>query len=83
MADYWSRIRDQEKMYDTVTKEEGPFIKVMNVGERIEVNKIQGVSVAIVKSLNLTTRIPPNTLLFLPHEHPYQAQNHLLRTSES
>jgi 6-phosphofructo-2-kinase/fructose-2,6-biphosphatase 4 len=44
VADYWSRIRDQQKMYETVTAEEGPFIKVMNVGERIEVNRIEGKS---------------------------------------
>lgn len=43
MADYWSRIRDQEQVYDTLKVEEGaPFIKVMNVGERIEVNRIEG-----------------------------------------
>lgn len=42
VADYWTRIRDQQKMYETVTAEEGPFIKVMNVGERIEVNRIEG-----------------------------------------
>lgn len=42
MADYWSRIRDQQNVYETVTAEEGPFIKVMNVGERIEVNRIEG-----------------------------------------
>jgi 6-phosphofructo-2-kinase/fructose-2,6-biphosphatase 4 len=42
VEDYWSRIRDQEGVYDTVTAEEGAFIKVMNVGERIEVNRIEG-----------------------------------------
>lgn len=42
MADYWERIRDQTEVYDTVTADEGPFIKVMNVGERIEVNRIEG-----------------------------------------
>ena len=42
VADYWSRIRDQEGVYDTVTAAEGPFIKVLNVGERIEVNRIEG-----------------------------------------
>ena len=42
LADYWSRIRDQQNVYETVTAEEGPFIKVMNVGERIEVNRIEG-----------------------------------------
>nr|XP_018259740.1 6-phosphofructo-2-kinase/fructose-2,6-bisphosphatase [Kwoniella dejecticola CBS 10117]OBR81898.1 6-phosphofructo-2-kinase/fructose-2,6-bisphosphatase [Kwoniella dejecticola CBS 10117] len=39
VADYWSRIRDQEQVYDTVTADEGPFIKVMNVGERIELTR--------------------------------------------
>jgi 6-phosphofructo-2-kinase/fructose-2,6-biphosphatase 4 len=42
VADYWSRIRDQQVFYEEVTAEEGPFIKVMNVGERIEVNRIEG-----------------------------------------
>jgi hypothetical protein len=42
VADYWSRIRDQQKHYESVKAEEGPFIKVMNVGERIEVNRIEG-----------------------------------------
>ncbi|KAK4688614.1 hypothetical protein P7C73_g1500, partial [Tremellales sp. Uapishka_1] len=42
VADYWSRIRDQEGVYDTVTADEGPFIKIMNVGERITVNRIEG-----------------------------------------
>lgn len=42
VADYWERIRDQAAVYHTVTADEGPFIKVMNVGERIEVNRIEG-----------------------------------------
>lgn len=42
MADYWSRIRQQEALYETVTAAEGPYIKVQNVGETIEVNQIEG-----------------------------------------
>jgi 6-phosphofructo-2-kinase/fructose-2,6-biphosphatase 4 len=42
VADYWSRIRILEGIYEPVTAEEGPFIKVMNVGEKIEVNRIEG-----------------------------------------
>lgn len=42
LADYWKRIRDQASVYETVTADEGPFIKVLNVGERIEVNRIEG-----------------------------------------
>jgi hypothetical protein len=42
VADYWKRIRGQAGVYDTVTADEGPYIKVMNVGERIEINRIEG-----------------------------------------
>lgn len=42
MADYWKRIRDLEAVYETVTADEGPFIKILNVGERIDVNRIEG-----------------------------------------
>lgn len=42
MADYWSRIRQQEALYETVTAAEGPYIKVQNVGDTIEVNRIEG-----------------------------------------
>jgi 6-phosphofructo-2-kinase/fructose-2,6-biphosphatase 4 len=42
LADYWSRIRDQEGVYESVTADEGPFIKVMNAGEKITVNRIEG-----------------------------------------
>lgn len=42
VADYWERIKDQAAVYDTVEADEGPYIKVMNVGERIDVNNIEG-----------------------------------------
>jgi len=29
-------------VYETVTADEGPFIKILNVGERIDVNRIEG-----------------------------------------
>ena len=64
-------------MYDTVTTEEGSFIKVMNVGERIEVNRIEGVSHL---SIQLTRRIPAISVLFLPNEHPYKTADNLLCT---
>jgi hypothetical protein len=58
-------------MYQTVTAEEGPFIKVMNVGERIEVNRIEGQLSYLSTRGELTKRIPPDKMLFLPNEHPY------------
>ena len=42
MADYWKRIKQQEAQYQEVTPDEGPFIKIMNVGEKIVVNRIEG-----------------------------------------
>lgn len=32
----------QEDEYEEVTADEGPFIKIMNVGEKISVNRIEG-----------------------------------------
>lgn len=54
MADYWQRIRDQQVSYETVTAEEGRYIKVMNVGEKIEVNRIEGLLVVLSTGLQLT-----------------------------
>lgn len=42
LKDYWHRIKMQEADYEEVTDEDGPFIKIMNVGERIVVNRIEG-----------------------------------------
>jgi hypothetical protein len=58
-------------MYQTVTAEEGPFIKVMNVGERIEVNRIEGQLSYLSTRGKLTNRIPPDEMLFLLDEHTY------------
>jgi len=58
-------------MYETVTAEEGPFIKVMNVGERIEVNRIEGQLSSIMSRGILIRRIPTNEMLFLLDEHTY------------
>ncbi|CAD6572793.1 MAG: hypothetical protein TREMPRED_000631 [Tremellales sp. Tagirdzhanova-0007] len=82
VADYWSRIRDQEGVYDTVTAEEGPFIKVMNVGERIEANRIEGYlqSRCCFFLMNIHTR--PRTIYFARSgqsliEHSYKADSDL------
>jgi len=58
-------------MYETVTAEEGPFIKVMNVGERIEVNRIEGQLSSIMSGGVLIRRIPTDEMLFLLDEHTY------------
>jgi hypothetical protein len=58
-------------MYETVTAEEGPFIKVMNVGERIEVNRIEGQLPYSRSRGQLMDRIPTNEMLFLLDEYTY------------
>jgi len=42
VKDYWSRIRDQEKFYEPIIDPDVAWIKVVNVGERIVINRIEG-----------------------------------------
>ena len=70
-------------MYETVTAEEGPFIKVMNVGERIEVNRIEGELINCDQRRRADDRILANQMLFLLDEHPYQTSDDLLCEGKS
>lgn len=42
VEDYMNRIRDHERFYEPVDEPDWPWIKIVNVGEKIMVNKIQG-----------------------------------------
>ncbi|KAF4564717.1 hypothetical protein EYR40_010889 [Pleurotus pulmonarius] len=42
VEDYFIRIRDHEKYYETVEETNWPFIRIINVGEKIMVNDIHG-----------------------------------------
>ncbi|KAJ7778308.1 6-phosphofructo-2-kinase-domain-containing protein [Mycena metata] len=42
VKDYYRRIRDHEKHYEPVEETTWPFIRIINVGEKIMVNNIQG-----------------------------------------
>ncbi|KAF7319032.1 6PF2K domain-containing protein [Mycena chlorophos] len=42
VEDYYGRIRDHEKYYEPVEETTWPFIRIINVGEKIMVNNIQG-----------------------------------------
>ncbi|ODN99536.1 6-phosphofructo-2-kinase/fructose-2,6-bisphosphatase [Cryptococcus wingfieldii CBS 7118] len=82
VADYWERIRDQAAYYDTVTESEGPYIKVMNVGERIDVNRIEGYlqTRCCFFLMNIHTR--PRNIYFARSgqsfiEHSYKADSDL------
>ncbi|PIL23541.1 hypothetical protein GSI_14854 [Ganoderma sinense ZZ0214-1] len=42
VADYYSRIKDHERHYEPVEETTWPFIRIINVGEKIMVNNIHG-----------------------------------------
>ncbi|KAJ8516267.1 hypothetical protein ONZ45_g6405 [Pleurotus djamor] len=42
VKDYFNRIRDHEKYYEPVEELSWPFIRIINVGEKIMVNNIHG-----------------------------------------
>ncbi|KAJ7927594.1 6-phosphofructo-2-kinase-domain-containing protein [Mycena leptocephala] len=42
VEDYYTRIKDHEKYYEPVEETTWPFIRIINVGEKIMVNNIQG-----------------------------------------
>ncbi|KEI40350.1 uncharacterized protein L969DRAFT_621012 [Mixia osmundae IAM 14324] len=42
VRDYWRRIADHEKKFETIEQPSFPYVKVINVGERIIVNNISG-----------------------------------------
>ncbi|KAG8980615.1 hypothetical protein FRB90_007590, partial [Tulasnella sp. 427] len=42
VQDYWQRIRTHEKHYEPLEELTWPYIKIINVGEKIRLNAIQG-----------------------------------------
>ncbi|KAG9003762.1 hypothetical protein FRB94_002867 [Tulasnella sp. JGI-2019a] len=42
VADYWGRIKTHEAQYEPLTELTWPYIKIINVGEKILINAIQG-----------------------------------------
>ncbi|KAJ3495775.1 hypothetical protein NMY22_g19893 [Coprinellus aureogranulatus] len=42
VEDYYHRIKDHEKHYETIDDLHWPYIKILNVGEKITLNKIEG-----------------------------------------
>ncbi|KAG8880536.1 hypothetical protein FRB97_000706 [Tulasnella sp. 331] len=42
VADYWGRIKTHEAQYEPLTELKWPYIKIINVGEKILINAIQG-----------------------------------------
>ncbi|KAG6840516.1 hypothetical protein C0991_006276, partial [Blastosporella zonata] len=42
VEDYYKRIHDHEKYYETIDEKTWPYIRIINVGEKIMLNNIQG-----------------------------------------
>lgn len=42
VEDYYKRIHDHEKYYETISDKTWPYIRIFNVGEKIMLNNIQG-----------------------------------------
>ncbi|KAJ3485740.1 hypothetical protein NLI96_g4737 [Meripilus lineatus] len=84
VVDYLSRIETHKKHYETIDEEEKdwPFIRILNVGEKIMVNKIQGFlqSRVVFFLMNIHNRF--RTIYFARSgqsliEHSYKADSDL------
>ncbi|RXK41697.1 6-phosphofructo-2-kinase/fructose-2,6-bisphosphatase [Tremella mesenterica] len=82
VADYWTRIREQKSFYHTVDVDEGPYIKIMNVGEHIEVNRIEGYLQTRCCFFLMNIHTKPRSIYFARSgqsliEHSYKADSDL------
>lgn len=85
VQDYYSRIRDHEKHYETVDELDVPSIRIINVGEKIMVNNVRGYlqSRIIFFLMNIHNR--HRTIYFARsghslHEHSYKVDADLSET---
>ncbi|TEB34359.1 6PF2K-domain-containing protein [Coprinellus micaceus] len=80
-SDYYHRIKDHEKHYETIDDQDWPFIKIMNVGEKITLNKIEGYlqSRIVFFLMNIHNRFPYHLLRSGQSliEHSYKADSDL------
>jgi hypothetical protein len=66
MVDFSQRINYYQKVYETLTAEEGySYIKTINVGEGIEINKINGYLAEKIMTYTINLTISPNRNIYL------------------
>ncbi|KAH8089052.1 6-phosphofructo-2-kinase-domain-containing protein [Filobasidium floriforme] len=82
VADYFKRIQVQANKYEEVTDDEGPFIKIINVGERIVIHRIEGYLQTRCCFFLMNIHNQPRTIYFARSgqsliEHSYKADSDL------
>ncbi|KLO14372.1 6PF2K-domain-containing protein [Schizopora paradoxa] len=82
IEDYYRRIHDHEKYYEPVEETDWPFIRIFNVGDRIEINKIQGYLQSRIIFFLMNIHNKPRTIYFARSgqsliEHSYKADSDL------
>ncbi|KAJ7211247.1 6-phosphofructo-2-kinase-domain-containing protein [Mycena pura] len=82
VEDYYGRIRDHEKYYEPVEETTWPFIRIINVGEKIMVNNIQGYLQSRIVFFLMNIHTKPRTIYFARSgqsliEHSYKADSDL------
>jgi 6-phosphofructo-2-kinase/fructose-2,6-biphosphatase 4 len=82
MEDYYGRIRDREKSYETVEETTWPFIRIINVGEKIMVNNIRGYLQSRIVFFLMNIHNRPRMIYFARSgqsliEHSYKADSDL------
>ncbi|KAG2128723.1 6-phosphofructo-2-kinase-domain-containing protein [Suillus clintonianus] len=82
VEDYYGRIRDREKSYETVEETNWPFIRIINVGEKIMVNNIRGYLQSRIVFFLMNIHNRPRMIYFARSgqsliEHSYKADSDL------
>ncbi|CAD6581791.1 MAG: hypothetical protein CYPHOPRED_001709 [Cyphobasidiales sp. Tagirdzhanova-0007] len=88
IKDYWNRIQTQAKAYEPIENPSFPYVKVINVGERIIVNNIEGYlqSRMVFFLMNIHNRYRKIYFARSGHsfaEHSYKADAGLSEVGES
>ncbi|KAJ1928768.1 Fructose-2,6-bisphosphatase [Tieghemiomyces parasiticus] len=67
VADFRARIDHYQGVYETVTEEESTFVKMINVGSRVVINRIHGYLQSRVVYYLMNLHIVPRAIFFSRH----------------
>ncbi|KAE9405021.1 bifunctional 6-phosphofructo-2-kinase/fructose-2,6-bisphosphate 2-phosphatase [Gymnopus androsaceus JB14] len=82
VEDYYTRIRDHEEYYEPVEEKDWPYIRIINVGEKIMVNNIKGYLQSRIVFFIMNIHNRPRTIYFARSgqsliEHSFKADSDL------